>query len=776
MLRRTIPLLLLLSCTNTKTEPPTDAPPPDTAKPEAKTEAPDEVAELKPLATGTWSTLLPEDASTRDVAKLQHIDRLPNLTDEHRRHLKEHGFFITAQANPAKKADDPARARAGRRARHLFQVYERNDYIRFPSYVTVDLSVDLVHQYFDVVLRKLERDHLAPQLRAALQGFVGAAQDLRKSAKTKAAKKAAFEAAVYWGTALRLLEQPARGDAPEVAVARAPWYDDPEARAEMGDYEGTPPTAPKPSLTKLDADVAKQVAAAVKLFHAASGSKTFKSWGQRFDLTLAKPRGHYAGSGLLQRYFRSMTMLGLSSFAVEGQDARPELVAALTASMDGAPPARATFEKVLGLTNFVVGEPPTKGLIEASTVTSKHAGKGGLDTMLEAATLAKIVADWKAFPEHPVAKGGPVVMPIGQRVFLDTQAMSMLLPIVRDLPPSRGDFVARAMGAAGSAAAMGSEAAQAIVLAKAGKKRGEVESAMQRGRSFIEGAAPRNDAYHGTLRALDQVLRTDPLYFDPAGHDLRMLQTYAGGWAMLRHDTLLYAYQMGAECDAEELLAPYGWVEPYPEVYGALKDMVTGFSKQLKGAGIATAGNEEEEWGTGQFSIGTKTNAVIEYLDRMIAFSNKELSGEAFTEEDRTSVAIVGGHAEQVVLTLADAFELGEGNDDMAVVADVFTFRGQALEVGVGHPELIYAVIPTPEGWALARGAVLAYREFFVDSGDRLTDEQWRDRLNDSKDFEAGSRPDWLAETTTPPVGVIELPPDGKEQTRCQYYGGLYEL
>lgn len=775
MLRRTLPILLLLSCTNAKTDPATDVPP-EIATPEAKADAPEPTPKQPEPEATSWTKVLPKGAGERDVAKLAHVERLPDLTDEHRRHLKDHGFFITAQATPAERSDDAARARAGRRARHMFQVYERNDYIRFPSYVTVDLSVDLVHQYFDAVLRKIEREHLVPKLHEALQGFMESALALRKSAKTPAAKRAALDAAVYWGTALRLLEQPAKGDAPEVAVARAPWYDDPDAREDMGEIEGEAPKAAKPTLTKLDASIARDVDAAVKAFHAASGRKTFDRWGQRFDLTLAKPRGHYAGSGVLQRYFRSMTMLGLSRFTIEGEDARPDVLAAIATSMESSPPARKEYEDVLRLTNFVVGEPPTKGLVEASLVASKHAGAGGLDAMLEAATLAKIVADWKAFPEHPVAKEGPVVMPIGQRVFLDTQAMSMLLPIVRDLPQSRGDFVARAMGAAGSAAAMGSDAATQIVLAKAGDQKAEVEAAMKRGRTFVEGAAPKNDAYHGTLRALDQVLETDPLYFDPRGHDLRMLQTYAGGWAMLRHDTLLYAYQMGAECDAEDLLAPYGWVEPYPEVYRALKTMVTGFSERLKGAGIATAGNEEEEWGTGQFSIGTKTKAVLDYLDRMIAFSNKELSGEPFNEEERTDVAIVGGYAEQVVLTLADAFELGDGNDDMAVIADVFTFRGKALEVGVGHPELIYAVIPTPEGWALARGAVLAYREFFVDSGNRLTDEQWRDRLDKSKDFEVGSRPDWLKDISAPPVGVIDLPPDGKSQSRCEYFGGLYEL
>jgi hypothetical protein len=254
-----------------------------------------------------------------------------------------------------------------------------------------------------------------------------------------------------------------------------------------------------------------------------------------------------------------------------------------------------------------------------------------------------------------------------------------------------------------------------------------------------------------------------------------MLQTFAGGWAQLRHDTLLYAYQMGAECDAEELPAPYGWVEPYPKVYAGLRDMVKGLAERLAAAGIVER-EQEEDLDAPYFTIAAKTEAVVGVLQRLEDWSRKELAGEAFTVEERTELAMVGGFVEHAVLTLADAYELGEGNDDIAVVADVFTWRGQALEVGVAHPELVYAVIPTPEGWALARGAVMGYRETWVPTGDRLTDEAWRARMAASEDSEAALRPKWLAPLQAASVGVVQLPPDGEAQTRCEYYGGAFEL
>lgn len=721
-----------------------------------------------------WAELLPTDAPDRAHAELPELDRVPGLTDDHRRRLREHGLFVTPQPEPSHSLGGASagQARAGRRAKHLFQVYERNDYVRFPSYVTVDLAIDLTHQYFDSVLRGVEQEHLAPMLAEALRGYVKRAVAMRDGAKTDEARKAAAAAAGYWATALRLLEQPAKGDAPERPEARPPWWGDPETMAIMEEEAGPPPPPPPaPPLTRFDSALERDVVATVATVHAAKGTKRFEVWGQRLDLTLTTPRSHYNGSGVLQRYFRAMSWLGSSTFPVTGERARPAVLLALALCTDATGgndlEPTAAFEGVLAVTNAVVGQPPTVGLTDALRIARTVAPKGELDGLLEPATLAAIVDEWKRLPAHPIETDlGPVVQPIGGRVFADAGAMAALLPTLRELPPDREPLVRHAMGAAGAAAMLGSELAREAVLTSAGQQRARIEAAIADGRERLAVATTRDDAYHRTLAALSQVLSAEPYYFDPRAHQVRMLGTFAGGWAQLRHDTLLYAYQMGAECDAEELTSPYGFVEPYPELYAGLRAMVQGFEARLREVGI----HEPSD------SITAKTEAVASLLRRLEDWSRKELRGEPFTEDERTDIAMVGGFAEHALLTLADAYELGEGNDDMAVIADVLTLRGQALEVGVAHPELVYAVIPTPEGWRLARGAVLAYREFFVPADQRLTDEAWRARVAASPDLEASARPPWLAEIMTAPVGVVGLPADGQSQTRCEYYGGAFAL
>jgi hypothetical protein len=756
--------LAALACTRAPSADP--APPPAADLPTSDPAAPTQA--LPPAV----AKLLPDGAGPPRLEALKNLARLPTLGDRHRTLLSDHGFFIAPQSRPA-PGQGAGEARESRRAKHLFQIYERNDYIRFPSYVTADLAIDLTHQYFDVVLRRVERDHLVPRMKTALAGFVANAESARKAARGKAEKDAARAAAVYWGTVLRLLEQPAPDDAPDEVAARMPWD---EQEDEDADAEPTPPAPPRPPLTRLPKDIEREVSELVTKAHRAQARETVDAWGITLDFTQTKPRGHYTGDGVLQRYFRAMSLLGMTSLPVQGENARTQLVAALATSYAADPKARRAYDDVLRITAFAVGQPATAGLSQAHDAMAPHAST--LAAALDAKAHAAIVAAWAKLPPHPVEQAGPVVQPMGQRVFLDTLAMSKMLPIVRELPPTRTDVVARAMGAAGAAAVLGSDDARAIVAASDEALGPKLAAAIDEGRATLAAHDARADAYHRTIDALLPLLSADPLYFRPSAHRARMLQSFAGGWAMLRHDTLLYAYQMGAECDAEDLPAPYGWVEPVPKVYAGLADMVGAFSTKLREAGIHEPARSEDEFdgSINYATIDDKTKAVTDFLGRMRGWAEQELRGEPFTEEQRTEIAMVGGFAEHVVLTLADAYELGEGNDDMAVIADVFTFQGSALEVGVGHPDLVYAIVPTPEGWVVARGAVLAYRELFVPIADRMTDEAWRERLQASADFEAGSRPAWLADITAPAVGVVELPEAMEAQHRCEYYGGHYEL
>jgi len=768
--------LLLVACTGGSSSAPRPKAEPVAKRDPTATKASTPKADPKPAEPSRWAAVLPEGTETRTDAELANLDRLPGLTDDHRRRLSEQGLFLTPQPPPNKAS--AAAARESRRARHLFQVYERNDYVRFPSYVTVDVAIDLTHQYLDGILRKLEQDHLVPRLTSALQGLVKQAAALHDGAKTEAGREAALSAAMYWATALRLLEQPAPGDAPEAAVLLPPGWDDPELRKELGAEAELPKPPDPPPITRFDPAIETEVVAAVAKVHAAAGLERFERWGQTLDLTLTKPRSHYVGTGPMQRYFRAMSLLGLSSFPIEGEHARPAVLLALALSTEGDAEATRALEDVLRITSFVVGEPATVGVADAAKVARKAIPTGDLDALLEPAALAMVVAQWRRLPADRLdLERGPVVQPIGQRTLGDTEGMASLLPVVRDLTPDREGLVLRMMGPVGSATVLGSERARALVLELAGSERAAIEAGIEHGRSGMAARLRRDDAYHRTLAALAELLHADPYQLEPRAFELRMLGAFAGGWAELRHDTLLHARQLGAKCDAEDLPAPHGWVEPYPEVYAKLRELVQGVEARVRDAGIdVTEQPASGEWDPVFNSLETKTAAVVGVLERMEAWSRKELAGEPLTPDERTQIARVGGAVEHALVTLADTDHLEAGDDDMAIVADVLTWQRRALEVGVAHPELVYAVIPTPEGFMVARGAVMGYRELFVPADDRLTDEAWRERVAESRDGLSEHRPAWLAALVAKPVGPVGLPADGRAQARCEYDASGFEL
>jgi hypothetical protein len=55
-----------------------------------------------------------------------------------------------------------------------------------------------------------------------------------------------------------------------------------------------------------------------------------------------------------------------------------------------------------------------------------------------------------------------------------------------------------------------------------------------------------------------------------------------------------------------------------------------------------------------------------------------------------------------------------------------------ALEEGVGHANELYVIYPLGGKLLLGRGAVFSYHEFTVPVGERMTDEEWQQRLGGS--------------------------------------------
>ena len=254
----------------------------------------------------------------------------------------------------------------------------------------------------------------------------------------------------------------------------------------------------------------------------------------------------------------------------------------------------------------------------------------------------------------------------------------------------------------------------------------------------------QSNLYYGWLWSLQALLEDKkegyPFFMTNQAWQDKVLNTACASWAELRHDTILYGKQSGAECGGEAEQPPpppKGYVEPEVEFYSRL-EWLTRFTRE---------GLEERQIITS--SIAEK----FEYLGDLVSFlkkvSIKELKGEPLMKEEYDQIKIVGAEMERLSLSVADAAYITDIDRDMSIIADVHTSQETCLEEGVGNANEIYVVVPIEGKLYLTRGGVFSYYEFVHPASDRLTDEKWQQMLKSAsvppspvwtKSFTAGKK------------------------------------
>jgi hypothetical protein len=84
---------------------------------------------------------------------------------------------------------------------------------------------------------------------------------------------------------------------------------------------------------------------------------------------------------------------------------------------------------------------------------------------------------------------------------------------------------------------------------------------------------------------------------------------------------------------------------------------------------------------------------------------------------------------------------LPEREKQIALAADVYSFKGNILEETVGLGDEIYVIAEINGYPYITKGACFSYYEFT--SGERLTDEEWQSQIAAGK---TPSKPIWLKE------------------------------
>lgn len=620
--------------------------------------------------------------------------------------------------------------------KEFFTVYEKARYNNEPIFVTSDALLHVYHLIFDKILRTAEVEYFIPLLadlnRAMLAQTDAQYQELLGTEWEDAARRAV----AFVGVASKLLD-------PNVAL--------PEYAAEL-------------------------VEAELALVNAAAGmqpSPLFPGLAYGEDYTQYIPRGHYTRSEELERYFKSMMWYGRMTFRLKTDDpevGREETKAALllvyalnNAQINGTP-AWDAWDDLYNSTVFFVGRSddltPTQ---YAQLMEAIYGQDPPVTALVDDSLLDQFITAAEQLPPPRIL--GMVIMEtddieettkgmrfMGQRFVPDAYIFRQLIYRNVGTPDNRRGLP---MGL-DIPAAMGSQRAYQI-LDQLGETSypnyPEQMEKMQSWTASLSEAEWTETLYNSWLYSFYPLLEVPgegyPEFMLSEAWLDKQLNTVLGSWAELKHDTILYAKQVYAELGAgpppPPPLPPAGYVEPVPGFFARLAALTE----------MTRSGLSERELLNEMDDLSLK---VLEKLALALKeISESELQNQPLTEEQQETIRFIGGELENLTMAAADsdvedpfAPKYMDEEPQAAVIADVATDPDHpghvVLEEGVGRVNPIYVVVPinTPEGETylqVNKGAVFSYYEFVWPADDRLTDEKWRQMLEEGN---APPFPEWV--------------------------------
>jgi len=680
---------------------PTPKPEP-TPTPEAKpTATPAQLAyAIAAALPGGFAEYVPYEVEVRpsvppyevDLDRVANPDLLTRLTDEQRALLEKNGFVVVPS-----------------RIEQIYEVYKSAKERGIPIFVTTDALLHTYHILYDYTLRAAEINYFVNDLKGLNAAMIKAAEE-QYSAATGKVREAARRNLAFFSVASALL--------------------DPD--------------------TQIPAEVAKDVQAELNLIEAHQGFAQSPIFGYREDYSQYVPRGHYTRNETFQRYFKAMMWYGRMMFrlkpgpspeAVEAgrMETRQAIliVAALQNAQVGEEPALAVWERIYEPTVFFVGKTDDLNVYDYAQAIREVYGDqltladleddAKLDEFIQRAMTLRpprIVSSYVTDREKPeeVTKGFRFM---GQRFIPDSYIFQQLVYDkvgTQDNPrlfPKGLDV----------AAVLNSQRAYEILLEVYDEGRyANYQEQMEKLRKEFSQLPPEQwveNLYWSWLHALRPLLEVKsegyPTFMQNQAWLDKDLNTFLGSWTELRHDTILYAkqsYTMKATGIMPQPEPAKGYVEPQPAVYARLAALARQMRTGLEGRGLLDV------------EYSDKLERLESLLLSLKTMAEKELAGEALSEEEYELIRNIGGILESITTFSAKVEEeiTSEADERMAIVADVHTDvnTGLVLEEGVGDAFIIYVVAPLEGRLVVTQGGVFSYYEFTHPMDDRLTDEAWQ--------------------------------------------------
>lgn len=620
-----------------------------------------------------------------NFSNIENLDIFGEFTKEQLELLRKNNFVV----NPTKEEQ-------------LFYIYEDNEYKHIPSFITTDSVLQVYHIFYDYTLRTLENEKLLGFVEEMTEKMLNNAVDLYDELENKEMREVQLKNIAFFSIGQLALEKELPKAIPE------------EAR----------------NIALEELDKIKE--------H--SGFQQSSLFPYELDYSQFTIRGHYTRSDDFARYFRAMMWYGQAPFPLHFANGERNIEQTLQAlliahSLYSDETSYENWENIYEPTNFFVGSSDDLGIYEYGDLLYKIYGDNpDLNHLNDSSKLDELYKEAEKLPEPKIqGKYTTVTTPVGkqfrlmgQRYVMDADIIQELVePIVRPIP-SGLDIMA----------VFGSDRAKEIQLAKEENQMWadypkELDRLKDKFGKLPEKSWMKN-MYQGWLWTLFGFLEPFeegyPSFMTNEAWVDKDLNTALGSWSELKHDTILYGKQSGAEMGGDELQHVVGYVEPNIEVYEKLLWLTEFSRKNLSERGLSIEG------------ITMKMKEFEQILEFLINCSVKQLRNEELTANEYIEIQFYGGVLERLTASFGGDYlrwyEItSETDKNMAVIADYHTIApnnlspGGYMEAGVGPAYEIYVVVPIDGKLYLTRGAVFSFHEFI--SGERLTDESWQELIRE---------------------------------------------
>jgi len=479
------------------------------------------------------------------------------------------------------------------------------------------------------------------------------------------------------------------------------------------------------------------------------------------DYTQYKPRGHYEGDGVLERYFKCMKWQSRRIFRIEDslhpEDSHIDVIQAVMISeaLRESPDDMALWGKIYNVTTLLVGTADSITPVMVGNATDNVFGSNFTVSMLEnISNIEKLRIEFEK-PEYPRSQIIPVplynpgdippkyVQFMGERYVPDSHVFQ------QDTYPHIANLTRLPKGLEVMATMLGSERADYLLESEKETYPG-LESQMNELKLEFGNYTTedwKKNVYCNWFYTLDPLLvefnESYPLFMQNTAWQDEKLNTALSSWTQLRHDYILYAKQTYVPCPMAE---GYGYVEPIPEFYSRLSSLCRKIDMELSNEGVLP-----EKHRDGFSSLAGQ-------LDTLGTYARKITRNETLTTGDDE---YDGGEQDDIhgfglwLLGFFSGWDGGIMEEEPTLVADVCTNSntGKVLHEGVGRFNPVIIVYEQPDGTVLAGvGYVMSYYEFEEGNYTRVSDSEWKKMVANGT---LPPRPLWTGSflyPTAPPV------------------------